>query len=106
MINEIRDAVHHRDITIQYFTSDWCPMCLRSNPILLKMFKDVDLNEEKLDIHFVNTRKTEPKEPIEKYNISRVPTVVVLENGKEIGRIVEYEQYGWIGDVFKIVVGK
>lgn len=51
----------------------------------------------------VDREKREPSATAEKWNINKVPTVVVLSQGKELGKIVEYPEANWEDDILKIL---
>jgi len=41
---------------------------------------------------------------VEKFNVQRVPTTIVLQNGTELGRIVEYPERSNEEDLLRILV--
>lgn len=64
------------------FYADWCGPCKRLSPIVDKVAK------EKTDVKFVRIDVDNNKELANRYNVSSIPTLVVIENGKEINRSV------------------
>jgi len=64
------------------FYADWCGPCKRLSPIVDKVAK------ENKDIKVVRIDVDNNKELANRYNVSSIPTLVVIENGKEINRSV------------------
>ena len=64
------------------FYADWCGPCKRLSPIVDKVAK------ENTDVKFVRIDVDNNKELANRYNVSSIPTLVVIENGKEINRSV------------------
>lgn len=92
------------DFTFHLFSGNWCPMCVAALPSILSTFKELEINKSNIYFYDVNNTKTEPSEDIEKFNIKRVPTLVVLDsNNKEVGRITEYYDKSWNEDIKKLV---
>jgi len=101
-INKFASLVDEKNIKFLIFSGDWCPMCISAMPKLIKLANSLDLTEKEFELIEVNTSKSEPADLISQYNITRVPTVVVLSNNSEIGRITEYYNKSWADDLFKI----
>lgn len=76
------------NIEVLKFFADWCVPCKNLNPIYEELkndympkgvtFKQVDIERN--------------SELTEKYNIRSVPTVIILRNGREYGRIMGVNQ--------------
>ena len=62
---------------VLYFTAQWCSVCQDMTPIVEHLKKSIPI--EKIDTDY-DVSYTE------KYNVKSIPTVIVLENGKEIKR--------------------
>jgi len=62
------------------FYGDWCGPYKQMLPILKKVNKSED------NITFYKVDIDTNKDIVETYSIKSIPTVVVIENGKEIGR--------------------
>jgi thiol-disulfide isomerase/thioredoxin len=66
------------DIEVLAFTAKWCPACQRDKPQLEETRrKGIKVTEIDVDKH---------PELARKYGIKRLPTYIVLEDGKEIKR--------------------
>lgn len=86
------------------FSGNWCPMCLAALPEILSTFKELNINKSNIYFYDVNNTKSEPREDIEKFQIKRVPTLVVLDDKDiEIGRITEYYNKSWNEDIKSLV---
>ena len=76
--------------TLLIFSADWCQYCqvakndINTNNKLSEVVKSYDIIE--LD-HAVD------KDAFTGYNIKTLPTFVIMQNGKEIGRITGYNGY-------------
>ena len=64
------------------FYADWCGPCNRLSPIVDKVSVD------NKDVKFVRIDVDKNEELMTKYNVRSIPTLVVIENGKEINRSV------------------
>ena len=93
--NEDFNEMIKDDLVIVDFYANWCGPC----KMLSKVIESYD-GEGKLDILKVNV--DESNELANKYQVFSIPTVVVLENGKEIKRrtgfmsLSEFE--GWVSE--------
>ncbi len=68
----------------------------RNFPRLMKILEETKFPESKLQIIGVNRQKQAPDGEEVKYNITHVPTIIVEKYGKEIGRITEEPETGFI----------
>ena len=64
----------------KYFSAVWCGPCKVFKPIMK------ELSDEGYDIEFIDG--DENQDLAVQYNIRSVPTTIVEEDGKEVGRIV------------------
>lgn len=78
------------------FMGTWCEDSHRDFPRLMKILEEVKYPESKLTIIAVNRKKESPTGDEARYNIQKVPTIIVEKYGKEIGRIVEMPTTGYI----------
>lgn len=66
--------------TILYFTAPaWCSPCRTLGPIIDKVSSTISTNKIDVDSN---------REAVMQYNIKSVPTVVLLEDGKEVRRFI------------------
>jgi thioredoxin 1 len=64
----------------KYFSAVWCGPCKVFKPIMK------ELSDEGYDIEFIDG--DENQDLAVQYNIRSVPTTIIEEDGKEVGRIV------------------
>ncbi len=84
----------------------WCGDTKRELP---KFFKTVSLShipETNIDLYGVDRSKKSRDGLTEKYDITRVPTFILLSDGKEIGRIVESTKNGMEFDLVSLLKKK
>jgi thiol-disulfide isomerase/thioredoxin len=81
-------------IYILGFGGTWCG---DTKSILPKFFTFLDAagySQDRLTLLGVDHSKKTVNHLAETFNVTRVPTFIVLKNGQEIGRVVEYGKYG------------
>ena len=65
---------------VLYFTADWCNPCQRTRPVAEELKR-----EGLIDFLFIDA-DTE-LDLLEKFGIKSVPTYILIENGREVGRM-------------------
>lgn len=83
----------------------WCKDSLSEVPKFLKVLDAAKNNNFSLRMYAVDRSKKDCDGQWEKLQITRVPTMVFLRDGKELGRIVEYPKTTIEEDVLAIVTG-
>lgn len=78
------------------FIGTWCEDSHRDFPRLMKILQEVKFPDSRLTIIAVNRKKESPTGDESRYNVSKVPTIIVEKYGKEIGRIIEMPTTGYI----------
>lgn len=91
----LKEIFENNNVEMLVFQGSWCPMCVVAMPQIAKFIADNGLNEKKIEVITVNPSKTEPADSVNKYKITRVPTIVFLKDGQEQNRITEYATNGW-----------
>jgi thioredoxin-like negative regulator of GroEL len=66
-----------------YFGASWCGPCKRLKPIVEK-----EAPEQGYDVEFLDIEDDDDTVIAESYNVRSVPTIIVIENGKETKRAV------------------
>lgn len=105
-LNELDDLIAKENITFIIFAGSWCKDSRSELPKIMEIMKQANLNESKYELLGVDRMKFEPSGKYLEYKIERVPTLIVLKEGKEIGRIVEYPNSHWIDDIIGIIRAK
>ena len=67
------------------FFADWCGPCQMLKPVFEKVSKDY---EKKLKFVKVNTENNQ--ELAQKYDVSGIPCLIIINKGKEVDRIVGF----------------
>jgi thiol-disulfide isomerase/thioredoxin len=83
-----------QNIHLVVFGGTWCGDTKDLLPKFLKWLKAANWPEEKLTLIGVDREKTTKGNLTQAFGITNVPTFIVLQNGKELGRIVEYGTNG------------
>ena len=83
-------------IQLLVFMGTWCE---DSQDIIPKFYSLTDaagFSQDRITLIGVDRKKTTLSHLTEALGIINVPTIIVLKNGKEKGRIVEYGKYGMV----------
>ncbi|MCT2409195.1 thioredoxin family protein [Chryseobacterium antibioticum] len=94
-IGELRKA-KLTSYSLVVFMGTWCEDSHRDFPRLMKILEELKYPDNKLTIIAVNRKKESPTGDEVRYNIQKVPTIIVEKYGKEIGRIIEMPTSGYI----------
>lgn len=97
-----KDSIH-----ILAFCGTWCDDSKYILPKFFALAQAAGFPEERITLLGVDRNKKTVNHLSEAFNVTLVPTFIVLKNGKEIGRIVEYGKYGMVDkELGEIVSGK
>ena len=92
------------------FVGTWCEDSKNLLPVFYRLVDKSDYPDSRITLIGVDRAKTAPKNLHTKYKITNVPTFIVIRNGKEIGRVVEYGKTGSIdkelGGIVASTMGK
>ena len=92
-------------VQLLIFMGTWCE---DSQNIIPKMFALSDAagySQERITLIGVDRQKKTFSHLSEALNITNVPTIIVLKNGKEMGRVVEFGKYGMFDLELKEILG-
>ncbi|WP_370898357.1 TlpA family protein disulfide reductase [Chryseobacterium gossypii] len=89
-----KEKINSYNITV--FMGTWCEDSHRDFPRLMKILEEVKYPDNKLTIIAVNRKKESPTGDEVRYNVQKVPTIIVEKYGKELGRIIEMPTSGYI----------
>jgi thiol-disulfide isomerase/thioredoxin len=78
------------------FGGTWCHDTQNLWPVFYRLVDKSGYPENKITLIGVDRAKTTIEDLHKKWNIVNVPTFIVIHDGKEIGRVVEYGKYGQI----------
>ena len=79
-----------RNVRFVIVGGTWCGDTKRELPRFFKIMALAKIPPENIELYGVDRAKRSGDGISEKYDIVSVPTFILLSNGKEIGRIVEY----------------
>jgi thiol-disulfide isomerase/thioredoxin len=95
---------------VKIFFGSWCGDSKRELPKMTKVLEKLAFPQKNLTLIGVDDStevyKQSPQRQEAGMNIFRVPTFIVYENGKEVGRIVEYPTETMERDLLKIFARK
>ena len=93
-----KDSIH-----ILTFGGTWCGDTKSLFPKFFALTDAAGFSADRITILGVDRSKKTVHQLAEAFNVTRVPTFIVLKDGKEIGRVVEYGKYGMfdkeLGDI-------
>ena len=99
-LNNIKKILEENpEVKFIFFSGSWCGDSYNQMPNFMNIVEFVNLSPQKLDIIGVTRDKTEPNLDIKKYNIKYLPTLIILDGDKELGRIIETPDNNWIDDI-------
>jgi len=84
------------DFQILLFTGTWCHDSQQIIPKYFSLLEAAEFPDHRMVIVAVDRQKAAPANLHRPLNIVNVPTLIVLKDGVEVGRIVEYGQTGLV----------
>lgn len=86
-IKELNDASFDQGIkegtTLVDFYADWCGPCRMLAPVLEKVATEVKGKAQVAKLDVDNSQRVAST-----FNVTSIPTLILFQNGKEVGRIV------------------
>lgn len=86
-----------KDIVVLFGT--WCHDSEREVPRLLKLIAQSEVALKSLTLVGVGYDKRDPKGIAQQYNLEYTPTMIVLDDGKEIARMIEKPKVSLASDL-------
>lgn len=107
LIKDLQSRIRLGNYKFYIFGGSWCSDTESELPKIVLVLRRICSSDSNIYLFGVDRRKREPSGTAEKFNIERVPTLVVTESGTEIGRIVEYPRpnFTWC-DELDIILSK
>lgn len=93
-------------ITFIVFGGTWCSDTRTLLPNFYKVIHTAGINDKQTELYLLDRSKKSADGLTAKYNIEYLPTFVVLKDGKEIGRMVEYVEENIETDLVKVLKPK
>jgi thiol-disulfide isomerase/thioredoxin len=94
----------NKELNVLIFLGTWCPDCRREVPRFLKIMEIADNSFIKFQMMGLDRTKRDSLGLAEKYKIEYVPTFIVLQNEREIGRIIEIPMLSIEQDLVEILL--
>lgn len=97
---------HINDFQMVVFGGTWCPDTQNLLPQFYKVVDASQYSENNITLVGVDHSKTTLDNLDKSFHIINVPTFIVMKNGKEAGRVIEYGESGEaMKELGKIVAG-
>ena len=91
------------DVQIAVYLGTWCSDSRREVPRFVKVLWQAGYDLQKLDITCLDRNKRAPDYQENIFDIQYVPTFIIFQHGKEIGRIIETPENTLESDLLKIL---
>ncbi len=97
---------HAKDFKLVVFGGTWCEDTQAMLPLLYRLVEKSGYPESNITLVAVDRTKIGPDDLHKIYNVTNVPTFIVLINDKEIGRVVEFGKYAQVDKELGEIVSK
>ena len=91
-----------RDLKILAFMGTWCHDSNREIPRLIRVMEELGA-ADRLELYGLDVNKTSDKGREKAYDITKTPTIIIMQEGKEIARILEQPEISFEQDLAKIL---
>lgn len=81
-------------VQLLVFMGTWCEDSHMIIPKFYKLLDAAGFSKDRVTLVGVDRKKKTLGNLTDALNIKNVPTIMVMKNGKEVGRVVEYGKYG------------
>jgi len=88
--------IYGSNFSMIVFGGTWCHDTQNLLSVFYRLVDKSGYPENKITLIAVDRAKTAPGDLQKTYNITNVPTFIVIKNNKEVGRVVEYGKEGAI----------
>lgn len=95
----------NNNIKFIIFSGSWCGDSKTEVPKMFKLFETAIIPADSISLYGLDREKQESSGTALKYQIQRVPTLIILINNKEAGRIIEFPRpnYTWEDEILEIL---
>ncbi|MBM2814162.1 MAG: hypothetical protein HW421_924 [Ignavibacteria bacterium] len=105
-ISNLKEKIKSKNPEFIMFSGSWCGDSESEVPKFYKLMMICSYSIEKIILIGLDRNKAESGGSHIQYNITNVPTLIVIVNGKEVGRITEFPTKSWEEDILKILSDK
>ncbi len=99
VIQEISDAYQPEHHSFILFGGSWCGDSEDGIPVIYEILRLAGISSDAVTLYGVDRDKKEPSGTAAEMNIKKVPTLIILKDGKETDRIVESPAKSWEKDM-------
>ena len=99
------DEISIEGVSAKIFFGTWCHDSKRELPRLLKIFKQIGIEDENIELIAVGINKKEPQGRATELGLSYTPTFIFFYRAEEIGRIIEKPKLSLETDIAEILSG-
>lgn len=106
LIEKINNLTNNENnLNCVLFAGSWCGDTYEQMPKIIKILEKVSYptNNFYFKIIGVSRDKTEPSKDISQFNVKFLPTLILNNNNKEIGRIIEHPITSWEYDILNFI---
>ncbi len=96
-------VINNNNYFLLIYAGSWCEDSESQLPIISKIFEKGGLKSSRYQLLGVDRDKRGFELEKLKFVVNTVPTVIVLLDGKEIGRIEEFPKKSWEQDILSII---
>jgi thiol-disulfide isomerase/thioredoxin len=82
------------------FGGSWCSDSKEQMPRFFKILKLCDYPIDKVELYGLDRKKEEQTGIAKALQILNVPTLIIIKNNNEVGRIIETPSHSWEEDIF------
>jgi len=102
-VEDISRLIKKRTATFVIVGGSWCSDTRIHLPRIMKILRLASVPPGDIHLYGVDRHKREPSGATKRWHIRRIPTVIILSEGREIGRIVENPKVSWEEDILHIL---
>ncbi|WP_346235953.1 thioredoxin family protein [Niabella insulamsoli] len=81
-------------VSFMVFFGTWCPDSHYVIPRFYKITHQANIDPRRITLFALDRTKNDAAHFAANFNVQHVPTIIILKNGKEMGRVVEYGKSG------------
>lgn len=102
-IYSLKNLLGANKVSFLLVGANWCGDSKEQMPKIYKLFKLTSFPLKNVKLVGVDRDKEDPEGIAPDNDIERAPTLIVIKNGIEIGRIVETPDISWEDDILNIL---
>ncbi len=102
-VQRIEEDVHSFDFSFIVFAGNWCEDSRSELPKFYQLLEMANIPASKVTMYGLDENKNDITRNAEKFGIYKVPTIIVVRNGIENGRIAEKPHTSWDLDLIIVM---